>query len=97
MKHGLTAFVLAAIFATGPASAEDMTGNVQFLIGQRYLRDDFWKPLDSPSVFGIEIDFAPVSSPIHVALGVIAAQESGTATVTDPSIVSPRDNVDFPV
>ena len=85
MKHALTAVVLsAAFFAAGPASAEDMTGNVQFLIGQRYLSDDFWKPLDSPSNFGIEIDFAPSSSSVHVALGVIAATESGTATVTDP-------------
>ncbi len=85
MKHALTAVVLsAAFFAAGPASAEDMTGNVQFLIGQRYLSDDLWKPLDSPSNFGIEIDFAPSSSSVHVALGVIAATESGTATVTDP-------------
>jgi len=85
MKHGVTVLVLAAAFlAVSPAPAEDMTGNVQFLIGQRYLRDDFWKPLDSPATYGIEIDFAPASSPVHVALGVIAAAESGRATVTDP-------------
>ena len=95
MKHVLTAFFLSAAFlAAGPASADDTTGNVQFLIGQRYLRDDFWKPLDSPSVFGIEIDFAPASSPVHVALGVIAAQESGTATVTDPFFGETTGSVD---
>ena len=95
MKHSVTAFVLAAAFlAAGTASAEDMTGNVQFLIGQRYLSDDFWKPLDSPSNFGIEIDFAPVSSPVHVALGVIVAAESGTATVTTPFFGETSGSID---
>ena len=85
MKFVLTAFVLAAtLIAAGTASAEDMAGNTQFLIGQRYLGDDRWKPLDSPSVFGVEVDFAPASSPVRVALGVIVASESGTATIADP-------------
>ncbi len=91
MKHGTTAFLMAAALlaasstraqdtAQAPAQHEDegMSGNLQFLIGQRYLTDDPWKPIDSPSAFGVEIDFAPSSSPIHVAMSVQVAGESGT-------------------
>jgi hypothetical protein len=75
MKHGFTAFVLAAAFLAAPAaSADGMSGNTQFLIGQTYLHD-FWKPLDEPSAFGLEVDFAPSESPVHVALGLNVAGE----------------------
>ena len=85
MKYFVTAFVLAAaLLAATTASAENMAGNTQFLIGQRYLRDTQWGRLDSPSVFGIEIDFAPATSPVRVALGIHVAGESGTATAADP-------------
>ena len=85
MKHVITAFVLAAaLLAASTASAVDMAGNVQFVIGQRYMSDDLWKPLDEPTVFGVEIDFAPASSPVHVALGLQFAGDSGNATVEDP-------------
>ena len=85
MRHFATAFVLAAAFlAASSASAEDMDGNVNFLVGQRYMSDDLWKPLDRPTVFGVEADFAPSSSPVRVALGWQAAGESGSATVADP-------------
>lgn len=95
MKHGITAIVLVVGFlAASTASAEDMAGNVQFLIGQRYLRNDFWKPLDSPSNFGLEIDFAPKSSPVHVALGVIVAGQSGTATVATPFFGKTAGSID---
>ena len=100
MKHGWTAFVLAASFFTGSlAFAEDpedieedaaeerpsdMAGNVQFIVGQRSMSDDLWRPLDRPIAFGVEVDFAPASSPVRVALGWQFASESGHATVTDP-------------
>jgi hypothetical protein len=70
MKQGLTALVLAGAFlAAGDALADEMTGNTQFFIGQTYLAD-FWKPLDEPASFGVEVDFAPSQSPVHVALGM---------------------------
>jgi opacity protein-like surface antigen len=95
MKHGVTAIALIVGFlAASTVSAEDMTGNVQFLIGQRYLQDDFWKPLDSPSDFGLEIDFAPSSSPVHVALGVLVAGESGTATLATPYFGKTTGSID---
>lgn len=70
----LVSFAGGAAFAEDPpateptTSANDMEGNVQFLVGQRYL-GDFWTPLDEPMIFGMNIDFAPASSPVHVALG----------------------------
>jgi hypothetical protein len=104
MKHGLTAFALAAaLVAAGAALADDtpptapptapadetattasddgMAGNVQFLIGQTYL-GDFWAPLDEPAAFGVEVDFGPKKSPVHVA---IATNVSGdNASVESP-------------
>jgi len=78
MKHGFTALALAAAFvAASTASAEGMAGNTQFLMGQTYLHD-FWKPLDEPASFGLEVDFAPASSPVHVALGLNVAADSKT-------------------
>jgi hypothetical protein len=52
-----------------------MAGNVQFLPGQTYLHD-FWQPLDEPLAFGIEIDFAPKTSPVHVAFAWHASAET---------------------
>ena len=79
MKHKGFAFFLAmslvainAAFAEDPsavASDDQMAGNTQFLIGQTYL-EDFWTPLDAPSSFGVEVDFAPKKSPVRVALAM---------------------------
>lgn len=50
-------------------SADPMSGNTEFFIGQMYLTD-FFAPVDEPASFGFEIDFAPKKSPVHVALGM---------------------------
>lgn len=68
--------VLAVAFAAGPALA-DKSGNVQFLIGERWLSDE-WGAVDDPSVFGVEVDFAPKTSPVHVALSLQIAADSST-------------------
>jgi len=67
--------------ATSTPSSDGMTGNVQFLIGQTYL-GDFWSPLDEPAAFGIEVDFGPSKSLVHVAMALSGAHDS--ATVTSP-------------
>lgn len=80
MRHGLAAFMMGvALCAASTASAEGMAGNTQFLIGQRYLTEA-WKPLDRPSSFGVEVDFAPAKSPVHVAIGLNLAGESKHVT-----------------
>jgi hypothetical protein len=61
------------------SSSDGMTGNVQFLIGQTYL-SDFWKPIDEPASFGIEVDFGPSRSLVHVAMGWSGSLDSGTVT-----------------
>jgi len=91
MKHGVTVLALAAVLvAAGAALADDsantadadgMEGNVQFLIGQTYL-GDFWQPLDEPAAFGVEVDFAPKKSPVHVALATNVSGDS--ASVSSP-------------
>ena len=91
MKHGFTVLALAAVLvAAGAALADDsantadadgMEGNVQFLIGQTYL-GDFWQPLDEPAAFGVEVDFAPKKSPVHVALATNVSGDS--ASVSSP-------------
>lgn len=82
MKRLATVFVLAsAVLAAGIASAEEMAGNVQFLVGQRYL-GEVWEPLDTPATFGVEVDFAPASSPVHVALAALLSRDRSTITGT---------------
>ncbi len=91
MKNEFLALLLTAMLVVGsPAFAEDtptaasndgMEGNVQFLIGQNYL-GDVWQPLDRPAVFGVEVDFAPKKSPVHVALASSVSGDS--ASVASP-------------
>jgi hypothetical protein len=77
MRRALKVIVLVAgLFVAGSASA-DMEGNVQFLVGQRYM-DDFWKPLDRQPMFGVAVDFAPKGSPVHVALSISGSDEKQT-------------------
>ncbi|HEX4822729.1 MAG TPA: hypothetical protein VFV19_00290 [Candidatus Polarisedimenticolaceae bacterium] len=79
MRKLLVLGVLALAFlGYRSARAEDMSGNVQFFVGQRWLGDD-WKPVNQPAIFGVEVDFAPTSSPIRVALATMIASDSGTA------------------
>jgi hypothetical protein len=82
MRRRLAGCALAVVFLAVPsARAEDTSGNVQFFVGPRWLGDD-WKPLDQPTVFGVEVDFAPASSPIRVAIATMIARDS--ARVTSP-------------
>ena len=76
MKHRATVYALAAMLFASSVSLADETppetsggssGNVQFLMGKTYLHD-FWRPLDEPASFAIEVDFGPESSPVHVAI-----------------------------
>jgi hypothetical protein len=89
MPRGMTGCVLAALLCAGSAALADdtagtasdngMAGNVQFLVGQTYLTD-YWKPLDRPISFGLEVDFAPKTSPVRVALGMHVSGERETVS-----------------
>jgi hypothetical protein len=65
--------------APSTSSSDGMTGNVQFLIGQTYL-GNFWQPLDEPASFGLEVDFGPSKSLVHVALAWSGSGDSSTVT-----------------
>jgi outer membrane protein with beta-barrel domain len=92
-------FVLALAVVSSVALAQDtaddptndVTGNVQFLIGQRWLGDE-WRTADEPSVFGVEVDFAPAKSPVHVALSM---QLSGDDNVLPGPLTTGDVNVGF--
>jgi len=77
MRRFVLALVLVLSLSAAPRAA-DMTGNVQFLLGQRWLSDSWGDVKDEPSVFGVEVDFAPVTSPVHVALSMQLAGDSST-------------------
>jgi hypothetical protein len=66
-----------AVEPTETDSSDGMTGNVQLLIGQIWLQDQ-WAPLDEPATFGVEVDFGPKKSIVHVALGFNVAFEEQT-------------------
>lgn len=76
MRRFVLGFALIAFVSTASRAAE-MSGNVQFLIGQRWL-SDAWRAVDEPSVFGVEVDFAPQTSPVRVALGLQISGDSST-------------------
>ena len=70
--------VLVVVFvSTSFPALADMSGNVQFLVGQRWL-SDAWDAVDEPAVFGVEVDFAPETSPVRVALGAHLAADSSS-------------------
>ena len=91
MRHRIIWFALALAFVVvSSAKAEDMSGNVQFFVGQRWLGDD-WKPANQPAIFGVEVDFAPASSPIRVALANMIA---GDSVNTPGPILGQTGNID---
>lgn len=71
----------AGVLATTAALAGS-TGNMQFLVGQRYLDGTVWAPVDRPQMFGFQIDFGPSESPVHVALGAAIATDSSSRPST---------------
>lgn len=74
---------LAQEEAPPPSSSGGTAGNTQFLIGERYMTDnEFWEPFDTQMMFGVEVDFAPAKSPIHVAL-------AGSFSTDDTRVVVP--------
>jgi opacity protein-like surface antigen len=70
MKHlFLTAICLGVFFASAPALAD---GNVNFLIGERRLQEDFWErtDLDRQGLFGMNFDYGQPTWPIRAMFGV---------------------------
>jgi len=81
MKHAIAAAALAvSVFAAPAARADGMTGNTQFHLGQRWMDNDLWQPLDEPMSFGMASDFAPASSPVRAALGFQIAFDKADVT-----------------
>lgn len=75
----LAAAAVLSLAGTARAASQPMVGNVQFLVGQRYL-DGYWKPLDRQALFGVEVDFAPKGSPVHVAFAAVGSGDKQKVT-----------------
>ena len=61
--------IVAAALAAAPAFAD---GNVNFLIGERRLQNDFWNQtdLDRQGLFGMNFDYGESTWPVRAMFGV---------------------------
>jgi opacity protein-like surface antigen len=57
--------------------------NVTMLVGQRFLDEDDWGPLDEPTVFGVEFDSYGPHDPVGFEVGFSYAEDSGSVSVFD--------------
>ena len=58
------------------------TGNINLFIGQKWLDEDDWKPLDKQFELGIQYDFRPVQWPVNLTVDVSYSWDHGN--VYDP-------------
>lgn len=57
--------------------------NVTMLIGQRFLDEDDWEPLDEQTVFGVEFDRYGPYDPVGFEIGFSYAEDSGNVGAVD--------------
>jgi hypothetical protein len=65
-----------AAFAAPTAALARYEGNVNFLVGQKWLNTADWQPVDTQPELGIMLAFAPERAPIYFALDVLASQKT---------------------
>jgi len=69
-------FLAAIVFISNQSYAQDpWTGNANFLIGSKALDKDDWEPVESQTELGVDVDFAPRSWPIHLAVGFLQSSD----------------------
>jgi hypothetical protein len=84
-EHVMKKIVLAiivSIFAIS-AHAEEFTGNVNFLLGQKSLESDDWGELDSQLAFAVLVDFKQEQWPISIALDFLGSYDERTEMGVD--------------
>jgi len=81
----LLSLVLMASVVGSPAYGQEekvWTGNINFLIGQKWLDETDWEPLDEQFELGLQYDFRPVEWPVNLAIDVLYSWDD--ATLYDP-------------
>lgn len=73
----------AAVPSTARTEAPVTGDNVTLLLGQRYMRDDDFEPLDEQSSIGLEYDSWSRYAPVGFELGIAYAEDSRTRSGVD--------------
>lgn len=65
-------------------SPSPWTGNINFLIGKRYLEEEDWKPVDEQTLYGAFLDFRQKEWPVNIALGYSMSSADDSDIYFDP-------------
>lgn len=79
MKKMVCAFAMVLVLlsiGSGGALAAGVEGNINMLIGQKYLEEDDWEPVDTQAALGLMFDITPAGSPVAIALDIFATEDS---------------------
>lgn len=81
---GVALLITIALTLLAPTSAicGDWTGNVNFFLGQKNLKENDWEPLEEQPEFGAEISWGKVDWPVLFATDLLASSDDDT--VFDP-------------
>jgi opacity protein-like surface antigen len=60
------------------AHAEEFTGNVNFLLGQKSLKSEDWEPLEDQLAFAVLVDFKQDHWPVSIALDFLGSYDEQT-------------------
>jgi len=73
----------AAISGAPEPKSGATVSNVTMLIGQRFLDEDDWSPVDEPTTFGVEFDSYGPFDPVGFEVGFSYAEDSGDVSGID--------------
>lgn len=73
MKKFLVIILLTAFFSN--VHANDWTGNLNFLLGQKKLDKDDWEPFEKQAEFGILVDFKQKEWPLSIAIDLLGSSD----------------------
>jgi hypothetical protein len=74
------AAVAFAALAAGPAVSARYEGNVNLFVGQKWMKEGEWAPVDQQTEIGVMFAFAPERSPIYFAIDATASRDSQTVS-----------------
>jgi hypothetical protein len=74
-----------SLWGTGPAQAQTLTGNVNVVVGQRLLNDD-WDPLERQGQLGIDFDIRRQDWPVNLAFGVSRSHDDSRFSFVAPGV-----------
>ena len=76
----LLLLIAMAFLAIPAAWAGDYTGNVNFVLGQKYLDKDDWEPLEEQGEFAALVSWGGKSWPVQIAIDVLGSYKKKTTS-----------------